>query len=63
MVQMLEARRAAEVQVDDVRQVAVLGVEEADRLAGGQREVVVDCGQRLKIAVFKILVGLSAPGS
>jgi hypothetical protein len=40
VAQMLEAGRAAEVQVDYVGQIAVFVVEETDRLAGGQRQVV-----------------------
>jgi hypothetical protein len=46
MAQLLEARCLAEVQVNDIRQVAVLGVEEAERLGGGQGDIVVDGRQR-----------------
>ncbi len=45
MAQTLEAWRPAEMQLDYIGQVAVLGVEEADRLAGGERQVVVNGGQ------------------
>jgi hypothetical protein len=47
MAQLLEARCSPKVNLDDVGQIIIVVVEEPRRLAGDERQVLLDGGQRL----------------